>query len=322
MRVGSSVLLEKLFNSIPVVLNVVRDPLARNMLELIIDDKYPLYSLKDLVAYAYINKVLNLLVIHGPSRFKEIELAKKLIDQRMKFLKHLYTLVNVLEGINIEYVIFKTYKPVPETPVDIDICVYDLEDALQIVKALKIRFKVEICNVDRFSIGIKISDLSEYVDIYVDPHASNFIYLSNDTLLNNRQYIDINEFDLEFQIPIPSFAAEALTVISHAIIKEGIMTLNDILTTTTYMQTNLESIFALAKRESLDLAIKLFLKKLESDRFPTRFKVLERFPAIAQRSIKRESFASIPYFLESIIKKRRMLLEALQKITYVRGLSR
>ena len=322
MRIDSSVLLEKLFNSIPATLNIIRDPLAQSLLGFVSDNKYPSHSLKYLVKYAYINKVLNLLVIRSPSIFKGTELAERLVNQRIKFLKHLHALVDVLERINIEYVVFKTYRPVPETPVDIDICVYGLEDALQIVKALKTKFKVEICNVDRFSIGIRISDLGEYIDIYVYPHVANFIYLNNRVLLDNKQYIDVNEFNLEFQIPIPSFTAEALAVISHAIIKEGVMTLNDVLTTVTYMQTNLEDILALAKRESLELAVGPFLKKLESGRFPARFTVLERFLAIAQRSMKRESFISIPYFLRGVVKKREALLEASRKVTYVRGLNR
>lgn len=331
MRLDSLMLLSNLFKVVGVVKDIVKDPVAIKLLGIVekscqgIEEGFDisLDELKRLAVYAYINKVLNLLVFYGPRKFRNTTLYKRLLRQRAKFLDHLREVVEILERHHIDFVVFKTIRPVPETPVDIDIIVRDIDVAYEAINYLRRRFRVEVWDVDRYSIGIRIVDLKEFVDFYVKPHVANFVYLDPEPLLRHRTYVHISELGREFSVPTPIIEYEFCSILAHMLIKERIITLNDILSLLTYYSlTDRDKLFNTLYNQKLDPAFDVFTRVLKTTSFPTKPCMKSILPVLSRRTWKQDTLTSIPVSLYSIIHRSRRVIDYSRRITYVRGLAR
>lgn len=324
MYLDSSKLSDALFRSLRTISKAVKDPKAVKVLDSAELGFYaPFTSIsKDLLTYAYINKVLSLLLLRD-SKYKLLnKLRHQLILQRRRFLTHLKHIAETLDMCHINYVIFKTVRPVPETPVDIDVLVESQDEAFNAVACLRKRFHIEIWGEDRYSIGIRIPEFGEFVDFYVKPHVADLVYLESKALIKNRAYLHVDELGVEIIIPVPRPELEFCSILAHSVVKEGLVTLNDVISLTAYkILSDSDELAKWLSKFSLIIAYNIFIKTLEKE-FPARINYDARFAAIVSMLKEKYVISSLPYFMLSIINRIDRAVEQMRKVTYVRGFGR
>lgn len=324
MYLDSLKLSDVLFRVARLASRIIRDPNALKILS-IVERGYdvPLNSeFRDLLTYAYINKVLSLLLLREPKHKLLRNLRLRLLRQRSSFLIHLKHVVEALDTCRIDYVVFKTLRPVPETPVDIDVLVESKDEAYSAITCLRRRFHVEIWDEDHYSIGIRIPEFSEFIDFYVEPHVADFVYLDSKALIGNRVYLHIDELGVEILVPVPRPELEFCSILAHSVVKEGLVTLNDVISLTTYgLLSDRDRLAQWLSKFSLSIAYREFINVLERA-LPTRIGYGARFKVLA--SLLREKYAvsSLPYFMSGLGKRLNRIIEQQKKVTYVRGLER
>ncbi|MEM2704249.1 MAG: hypothetical protein QXR45_13950 [Candidatus Bathyarchaeia archaeon] len=298
---------------------IFRDPLAKTLLKLIIKQEQPLepHELRSILNYAFKNKVL-LLLLNGFPKL-EPRLYMKLSNQRERFLCALKIAASVFVKERVKFVVFKTLRPVPDAPVDIDLLVPNRKCLLEAIAILRKHFKVEIWSTDVYSAGLRLPDIGEYIDIYFKPHVANFVYLNNNMILKNPRYFELDEV----RIPLPSFEAEALSIVAHSIIKEQLVTLNDIISVAVLLEQGDFAIFIkLARSSHLLPAVKVFFESLTSPGFPHRISYKSLFKAMLSRVYDAETIESLPAFLCVLPSKVLHVPEHSKRETYLRGLNR
>jgi len=324
MYIDSSKLLNALSRASGLASKIVKDPKALKVLNIamqgndaLLDDDF-----KDLVMYAYVNKVLLLLLLKEPKHKLIRNLRLRLLRQRDNFLMHLRHVVEILDICRVDYVIFKTLRPVPDAPVDIDVLVESKDDAYHVISCLKRKFNVEIWDEDRYSIGIRIPEFNEYVDFYVKPHVANFVYLDPEALIRNRAYLSIKEPGVEMLVPIPRPELEFCSILAHSFIKEGLVTLNDVISLITYeLLSNRNELTRWLTKLSLSVTYREFTNALRKI-FPVRIGYEVRFKVLASLLMKRYTASTLPYSVLSMSRRLSRAMEQRKKITYIRGLGR
>jgi len=324
MYLDSLRLSDVLFRSARLASRIIRDSNALKILS-IIERGYDVSLNSDfrgLLTYAYINKVLSFLLLREPKHKLLRNLRLRLLRQRSSFLIHLKHVVEALDACRIDYVIFKTLRPVPETPVDIDVLVESKDDAYSAITCLRRRFRVEIWDEDRYSIGIRIPKFREYIDFYVEPHVADFVYLDSKALIRNRVCLHIDELGVEMLVPVPRPELEFCSILAHSMIKEGLVTLNDVISLITYgLLSNSDKLAQWLSKFSLNVAYGEFFNVLEGD-LPAKIGHGARFKVLA--SLLREKYAvsSLPYFILGLGKRLNRIIEQQKRVTYIRGLER
>lgn len=331
---SSSMLLNELFKIIGAIKKIVKDPTAVSlftMIERTVDSPYRNYELKhhyldklkQLVPYCYVNKILNLLVFHGPQILRKTSLYKKLYVQRLRFLKHLKEIIKVLESCHADFIVFKTLRPVPETPVDIDIVVKDSADLYTVLDGLRKKFSIKVWDFSIYSVGVYIKDLREFVDLYIKPHVANIVYLDSEPLLRHKIYIYVDEMGEEVYMPVPAPEYEFCLILGHATIKEGLLTLNDILSLVVYYSiAHRNTLFKVLSDQKMDIAFSLFVESLSSASFPVKLGTKNTLLALFKRGLKADTLASIPFSLYNIGSRLNRIVNRSRRVTYVRGLKR
>ncbi len=137
-----------------------------------------------------------------------------------RFLSSLQLVNNILKGL--DFLFIKLNKPVVYVPSDIDILVSrnNVWDAYS--KLRDKGFIVEV--VEPYTITMRKNYI--VVDIYVHPTVGGIIYMDGSKLM---EYKKLSVFN-GIEIPVLEESVEALLVITHAIYKERIYTLNDYVT--------------------------------------------------------------------------------------------
>lgn len=289
------------------------------MIKLIIKQEQPLeaHELRSILNYAFKNKALLLLLNESPKL--EPRLYKKLSNQRERFLCGLETVASVFVEERVKFVVFKTLRPVPDTPTDIDLLVPNRKCSLEAIAILRKHFKVEIEGTDVYSAGLRLPDIGEFIDIYIKPHVANFVYLNNNMILENPRYFELNEV----RIPLPSFEADALSIVAHSIIKEQLVTLNDLISVTVLLeQGHFADFIKLARNSHLLPAVKIFFESLTSFSFPHRIGYKSLLRAMLSRAFDIETIESLPAFLQVLPSRLLPALEHSKRETYLRGLNR
>ena len=250
------------------------------------------------------------------------KLRQRLLDQRNIFLTHLNQVVDVLDSGHIDYVIFKTIRPVPETPVDIDVLVESKDDAHYVITRLRKRFHVEVWGEDRYSIGIRIPEFNEYIDFYVKPHVADFVYLDSEVLIKNKMYLFIDEVGVEVLIPVPKPEFEFCSILARSIIKEGLITLNDVISLIAYeLLSSRDELIQWLSELSLKIAYREIINKLEGI-FPVRINYMTVFKVLTPLLRKKYVTSSLPHFALGLSKRLSRIIERRERLTYVRGLGR
>jgi hypothetical protein len=219
-------------------------------------------------------------------------------------------------------VIFKTLRPVPETPVDIDVLVESRDEAFNAIACLKKKFHIEIWGDDRYSIGIRIPEFREFIDFYIKPHVADLVYLDSKALIKNRVHLHIDELGVEILVPVPRPELEFCSILAHSVVKEGLVTLNDVISLIAYrLLSDSDELAWWLSKFSLSIAYRVFTEVLKRE-LPARISYWNRFTVLA--SLLREQYviSSLPYFLLSLVKRIDRIIEQQRKVTYVRGFGR
>jgi hypothetical protein len=323
MRLDSSTLLSALYSTIEKLSANIKDPMALKVLRIIRNRDYELLrNHRDLLVYMYINKVLGLLLLEEPSSDKLKSFREKILWQRKNFLAHLEDIVQLLDKCHISYVIYKTLRPVPDIPVDIDILVENNREIHNVLDCLRRRFNVEIWSVDRYSVGIRIAELNEFIDLYTKPHVANLVYMNSKFIIRNTIYLYVNEFDVNIIVPVPRPEVEFCVLLAHSIIKERLITFNDILSLSSYEYlSKKDQIFKLLSESALNISYIISLDALEKH-LPTKVSYRDWVKTLVPLTRKSYVLETLPYFITGIYKRAKNLVEYHKRVSYVRGLNR
>ena len=324
MKLDSSEFLKALFNSIDRISASIKDPMATKVLQIIKRGEYEFLSeRRDLLTYMYINKVLGLLLLQERSSYNKLgAFIEKISQQRRNFLMHLESIVQLLNKCDVGFVIYKTLRPVPDTPVDIDVLVESNHEILRALNCLKRRFNIEIWSVDRYSIGIRVPELKEFIDLYVKPHVADLVYMDSKLIIRNVTYLHVKEFDIDMMVPVPSPEIEFCNILAHSIIKERLATLNDILSLFSYEYiSKKDQILKFISENSLNISYAIFLNILDKP-LPAKISYKEWIQTLAPLMRKSYALESLPYFIAGVYKRVRRIVEYDKRVSYMRGFNR
>lgn len=314
---------------------MVNEPLTRRLLDLMIaqstvndilkDEIEERYQyVKDLLIYAYKNKILLTFLEMSALKQKMVALYGRLIRQRNAFDNSLIKIIDILNRMNIDYAYFKV-RPLFDAPVDIDILIPSEIEAKRVLKAFKKAFNnVIIWERNIYSIGMRICFDSHYevVEIYIMPHVSDLVYIDGTRLMSFTEEININGYTIRVLRP----EAEAVMLLAHAICKEQLITLSDVISIVFYYLLSDKSKFYSLLNELLnDLYLHIFMNAVRGgSMFPVHIPLsIATFLIgilIAKSAVTKRS---IPSMLLTILNKRRFLRDLLDHVlreSYVRGL--
>jgi hypothetical protein len=142
-------------------------------------------------------------------------------DLMRRYRLLLETLQDVCSAFNkqsIRYCVFKTIKPFPTTPSDVDILLH--QDDLQKAESLLISSGYIRTAHDAYSSTLEKEMI---VDLQLQPSVSNVPYLPKMLLMKNAVIKNINGIDVYTLSP----EAELIVIAAHAIYKEQMFTMND-----------------------------------------------------------------------------------------------
>lgn len=128
----------------------------------------------------------------------------------------------LLERSGIRHTIFKTLKPFPCTPVDVDVLLWSKEDYPAASRILE-RRGLRPVGGDLYGSTLYSSDYHLSVDLTTEVAVSGFIYLDKNSLFSQVDCVKIN--DLEVRTLQPQ--AELVTVAAHCMYKEQMFILSD-----------------------------------------------------------------------------------------------
>ena len=211
-----------------------------------------------LIKLAKLNK-MSLFFLESLGRFRRhLPLEAQLLHYRDKHRKtlELTALVSSLfEELDIRYTIFKTLKPFPYTPADIDILLRSTRD---LTKASQILEKKGLKPLDRDLYGLTMFsvDHSLNVDLTTEVAASSFIYLDKNLLFKHASQVKVDGFKVQTLKP----HADLVAVAAHCMYKEQIYTLSDYYTfalSSQYYQEALELAENAHAKFALETALKL-----------------------------------------------------------------
>lgn len=175
-------------------------------------------------------------------------------EQHKNTLELIASTANLLEKIGVPYTFFKTLKPFPHTPSDIDILLLSDENLKNATKALKNQgcalLEKSIYGVTMFSPKHKMN-----IDLTTQIAVSSLIYLNKGLLFDYVSAFKI--YGMPVQTLEPS--ADLLAFAAHGIFKEQMYTLNDYYTFTMLLQHWKEAM-ELAERFHLKHALGIVLR--------------------------------------------------------------
>lgn len=161
-------------------------------------------------------------------------------DKHKKTLDLTALISSLLEELGIRYTIFKTLKPFPYTPADIDVLLWSSRD---LAKASQILEKRGLKPLDKDLYGLTMFSVDHdiNVDLTTEVAVSGLIYLDKNLLFNHVRQVEVEGFEVQTLEP----HADLVTTAAHSMYKEQMFMLSDYYT------------FALSSQyyqEALDLA--------------------------------------------------------------------
>jgi len=213
---------------------------------------------------------LNKIAILYSRSLNNDSLFQKLLPKYELLLNTIEEVTSIFRNNETRYSIFKTIKPFPTTPSDIDILLYpaDFEKA----KALLLSSGYKRVANDAYT-----STLTKEmnVDLQLQPSVSNLPYLSRKFLMQNTVLKNINGFDVN----APTLEAEIIVIASHSIYKEQMFTLNDYYTITILAEhADPGRLLNLAKEAKVLEALRVIIalcSQITESVFDTRLKISE-----------------------------------------------
>lgn len=223
----------------------------------------------ELYEYAKANRI-SLLYLDSIKDSREIGLQSEYEKEKRRYQETLKTILRLSKALNpgkLDYVFFKTLKPFPSTPKDIDLLFFGSQREIDLAKTLLARICMMIekspmqtmfydvrggkDKVDRYKKGGIF-----YVDLYENAAASYIVYMDKRKLQKHVSRTVVESAE----IPILAPEAELAITLIHSIIPEQLYTLSDYYTTLHYFarmdQGQLENFIRVARENHILLAVR------------------------------------------------------------------
>ena len=176
---------------------------------------------------------------------------------RYKYRKtlELITLISsLLDRSGVRYTIFKTLKPFPYTPADIDVL---LSSGRDLTKASQILEKRGLKPLDRGLYGLTMLSVDHdiNVDLTLEVAVSSLIYLDKSLLFEHASQVKVDGFEVQTLKPY----ADLVTTAAHCVYKEQMYTLSDYYTFSLLSQCYKEAL-ELAKNTHTSFALETALR--------------------------------------------------------------
>lgn len=234
-----------------------------------------MYSLKsrkealELYEYAKANRI-SLLYLESIENKREMGLQSEYIKEKRRYEETLTTVLRLSKALNpmkVDYVFFKTLKPFPSTPKDIDLLFFGSDRELDLAKTLLADFCIMLEKSPKqtmlYDIRGGVDRMNRYkkggiyyVDLYEDAAASYVVYMDRRKLQKHVSRTLVENVE----IPILAPEAELAIILIHSIIPEQLYTLSDYYATLHYLarmnQYQVESFFRIIRENHLLRAVR------------------------------------------------------------------
>lgn len=264
----------------------------------------------DLFKLAELNKIglLYLSAVDKTNKKNEqlSENYKNLTERNQLLLDVIKEVGSTFNEKTIAYSIFKTIKPFPTTPSDVDVLVNKQHFAQ--ARSLLSSTGFTISAQDAFSCTMQRGTI--IVDLQLQPSVANLPYLPYQLIMGNTRMKNIQGVD----VCTPSDEAELLIIACHSIFKEQLFTLNDYYSTVLLAErVDIDNLLALARDtktlKALEIVIRLSAKITESA-FGSEFRIVEIKKAL-QSSFLPPEIGKLPLRLSFFLVIRLLFARAL-----------
>jgi len=138
---------------------------------------------------------------------------------------------DLLEKIKVPYALFKTLKPFPYTPSDIDVLLKSDESLPTVAETLKNRGCIPL-EKDNYGLTMFSPKHKMNIDLTTQIAVSGLIYVNKKLLFDHLCKVEVNEVTVQTLKP----EAELLVVAAHGVFKEQAYTLSDYYTFAMFTQ--------------------------------------------------------------------------------------
>ena len=276
---------------------------------------------KLLIRYAIKNKIELTFLEFAPKDLQAPKFHSKLKKQYSSFLTSLVKVLATLDAEDLSYSLFKTLKPIPYTPVDIDLLLGSADDLRRAIRVLRHVHDAEIGEYNRWGVGIHLPVEDEIVEPHLEIHAGNWIYLQKNLLLSSTRRIEVMGEPLTTLTP----EAEIIAVVAHSLFKEQMITLNDALSVLCFLRVaNRRSLQDLLAKTESSFALDEFLRLAgRAERFPFKLDPIQVATILLQKIAKDPvARSTFPLLLINLIgsEEVKSIVNHLRRETYIRGL--
>ena len=276
---------------------------------------------KLLIQYAVKNKIELTFLEFASKDLHAPKFYSKLKKQYSSFLTSLVKVLKTLDEEDVAYSLFKTLKPIPYTPVDIDLLLGSADDLRRAISVLRDVFDVEIIGYDRWVVGIHVPVEDEILEPHLEIHAGNWIYLQKNPLLNSTHRMEVLGETLTTLTP----EAEIISIVAHSLFKEQLITLNDVVSVLCFLRIgdrrSLQNLLAETKSSfALDKFLRLASRAV---RFPLKLDPIQVATIVLEKIAKDPGARStFPLLLISLMSGEgvKSVVDHLRRETYIRGL--
>lgn len=181
-------------------------------------------NLNDLLRHARKNKVLFYLL----RRIDRVplplfSLKNTLETKYSKILEIIQVVSEKLEEEGVKYCVFKTLRPIPYVPPDMDILIFKKDDMDRAMRIIKEEFPGRIHSIANFDRSLYIERDDFYIDLYGEIHVADFTYISKNHLKSHLTTTKVEGKSVKVLEP----EYEMISLVGHAIFKEQVVTLLD-----------------------------------------------------------------------------------------------
>jgi len=167
-------------------------------------------------------------------------------EKYKKVLDFITFIAYLLEKREIHYTLFKTLKPFPYVPSDVDVLLWSDEDLKKVVVTLKAEGHL-VLERDVYGVTMFSPSLGMNIDLTTQVAVSGLVYMNKKLLFGHMSELEVDGTIVQTLKPY----ADLLAVAAHSVFKEQMYTLSDYYTFSTLPQH---------WREASELAEKLQLK--------------------------------------------------------------
>ena len=215
-------------------------------------------SIPNFLSLAEQNKI-PLLFLETAAYDTENQNIQRILSQYRERRKNASDLIafaaNLFEKIGVRYTFFKTLKPFPYTPSDVDVLLWSDNSLKTVAKALKNQGCISL-EKNAYGVTMFSQKYNMNIDLTTQIAASGLVYLNKELLFDHMSKLEA------YETPVQTFepSADLLIVAAHSIFKEQMYTLSDYYTFTMLPQHWKEAIKLAEKfhiKHALDTVLKM-----------------------------------------------------------------